>query len=74
MIVNADLEFAVVGKVYYGWLDIQELRKLISKQCEVKGDVNIVLSSNRYILIRASIMKDYVDLLSKSVFYIAHRN
>lgn len=30
--------------------------------------------SNRYILIRASRMEDYVHLLSKPIFYINHKN
>lgn len=47
MIVNEDLEFAVVGKFSYGWRDIQELRKIIPKQCDLKGDVNIGLICNK---------------------------
>lgn len=74
MIVNEDLEYAVVGKFSYGWPDIQELRKIIPKQCELKGDVNIGLLCNRYVLIRESRMEDYVNMLSKPIFYIAHRN
>ncbi|XP_049359160.1 uncharacterized protein LOC125823817 [Solanum verrucosum] len=74
MIVNEDLEYAVVGKFSYRWPDIQELRKIIPKQCELKGDVNIGLLCNRYVLIWASRMEDYVNLLSKPIFYIAHRN
>lgn len=66
MIVNQDLEFFVPN--------IQKLRKLIPKQCKLKGDVNIGLLSNRYVLIRASRMEDYLNLLSKLVFYIAHCN
>lgn len=63
MIVNEDLEYVVVGKFSYGWPDIQDLRKLIPKQYELKGDVNIGLLCNRYVLIRASRMEDYVNLL-----------
>ncbi|KAF3676742.1 hypothetical protein FXO38_04149 [Capsicum annuum] len=74
MIINEDLEYAVVGKFSNGWPDIQELRKLIPKQCELKGDVNIGLLCNRYFLIRTSRMEDYVNLLSKPIFYIAHKN
>ncbi|KAF3639083.1 hypothetical protein FXO37_24110 [Capsicum annuum] len=74
MIVNEDLEFTVVGKFSYGWPDIQELRKLIPKQCELKGDVNIGLLCSSYVLLRASRMEDDVDLLSKPIFYINYRN
>lgn len=37
MIINEDLQYAVIRKFSYGWPDMQELRKLIPKQCELKG-------------------------------------
>lgn len=74
MIKNEKLEYVVVGKFSYGWREIQVLRRLIPIQCELKGEVNIGLLSNRYILIRASRIEDYVHLLSKPIFYIAHHN
>ncbi|WMV58421.1 hypothetical protein MTR67_051806 [Solanum verrucosum] len=70
MIINEDLQFAVIGKFSYGWPEIQKLRRLIPKQCELKGDVNIGLLSNRYVLIRTTLLEDYVTLLSKPQFYI----
>uniref|UniRef100_M1DHN1 DUF4283 domain-containing protein n=1 Tax=Solanum tuberosum TaxID=4113 RepID=M1DHN1_SOLTU len=70
MIINEDLQLAVIGKFSYGWLEIQELRRLIPKQCELKGDVNNGLLSNRYVLIRTTLLEDYVTLLSKPQFYI----
>ncbi|WMV25946.1 hypothetical protein MTR67_019331 [Solanum verrucosum] len=73
MIIKENLEFAVVGKFSYGWPEIQELRKLIPKQCELKAECNVGVLSNRHILIRASCLEDYVNLLSKPTFYIAHR-
>ncbi|WMV42629.1 hypothetical protein MTR67_036014 [Solanum verrucosum] len=51
MIINEDRQYAVVGKFSYGWPDIKDLRQLIPKQCELKGDVNIGLLINRYVLI-----------------------
>lgn len=72
MILNENLQYTVMGKFSYGWPDIQELRKLILKQCELKGEVNIGLLSNMYVLIRASLLEDYVHLLSKPQFYITH--
>ncbi|WMV41340.1 hypothetical protein MTR67_034725 [Solanum verrucosum] len=73
MIIKENLEFAVIGKFSYGWPDIQDLRKIIPKQCELKGECNIGLLSNRYILIRASCLEDYVNLLSKPAYYIMHK-
>ncbi|KAG5624938.1 hypothetical protein H5410_010156 [Solanum commersonii] len=59
MIVNENLQYAVIGKFSYGWAEIQDLRKLILKQCELKGDCNIGLLSNRHVLIRATLLEDY---------------
>lgn len=70
MIVNEDLEFSVVEKFSYGWLDIQNLKYLIPKQCELKGDVDIVLLSNRYVLNRASRMEYIYYLGQYSIFHI----
>lgn len=47
----------VDGKFSYRWPDIHELRKIIPKQCELKG-VNIGLLCNRDVLIRSSRMED----------------
>ncbi|KAH0669080.1 hypothetical protein KY289_023573 [Solanum tuberosum] len=73
MIVKENLEYAVIGKISYGWPEIQDLRKLIPKQCKLKGECNIGLLSNKHILIRALFLEDYVNLLSKPTFYILHR-
>ncbi|KAG5589354.1 hypothetical protein H5410_039868 [Solanum commersonii] len=73
MIIKENLEFAVIGKFSYGWPEIQELRKLILKQCEMRGECNIGLLSNRHVLIRTSCLEDYVSLLSKPAHYLSHR-
>ncbi|WMV51940.1 hypothetical protein MTR67_045325 [Solanum verrucosum] len=73
MIVRENLQFDIVGKFSYGYPDIRELRRLIPKQCELKRECIIGLLSNRHILIRASLLEDYVHLLSKSAFYITHQ-
>ncbi|KAH0653161.1 hypothetical protein KY290_031448 [Solanum tuberosum] len=70
-IINENLEYAVIGKFSYGWPDIQDLCKLIPKQCELKGDYNNDILSNRHILIRTTLLEDYIHLLSKSAF-ISH--
>ncbi|PHU04829.1 hypothetical protein BC332_25651 [Capsicum chinense] len=72
MIINEDWQFIVIGKFSYGWLNIHDLRRLIPKQCDLKGEVNIGLLSNRHILIRAIRMDDYVHLLSKPKFYVTN--
>ncbi|KAG5610996.1 hypothetical protein H5410_022277 [Solanum commersonii] len=54
MIVNENLEYAIIGKFSYCCPDIQNLRK--------------------HVLIRATLLEDYVHLLSKPAFYITQKN
>ncbi|WMV14228.1 hypothetical protein MTR67_007613 [Solanum verrucosum] len=74
MNVVEELQLAVIGKFSYGWPELNELRTLIPKQCKVKGDCKIGLLRNRYILIRFNLMKDYINMLSKSVHYITTKD
>ncbi|XP_060194982.1 uncharacterized protein LOC132624180 [Lycium barbarum] len=74
MIIKEKLQYAVMGKFSYGWPDVKELKTLIPKQCGLKGEAIIGLLSNRYVLIRASSLEDYVTLLSKPAYYIMHKN
>ncbi|KAH0712380.1 hypothetical protein KY289_008339 [Solanum tuberosum] len=73
MIFKENLQYAVIGKFSYGMPEIRELRSIIPKQCEMKGECNIRLLGNRHVLIRAANMEDYVNLLSKPAFYLTHR-
>lgn len=70
MIIKENLEFGVVGKFSYGCPAIQDLTKVIPKQCELKGECKISLLSNRHVVIRATCLEDYVHLLSKPAFYL----
>lgn len=72
MIINEDLQYAIIEKISYDWPNIQNLRRLIPKQCKLKGEVNIGLLSNRHVFIRAIKIKDYMHLLSKPQFYITN--
>lgn len=71
MIINEDLQYAVIGKFSYGWPDIQELRKLIPKQCCLKGEVNIELLSSRYVLIKASLLCELI--IKTSILYRSYQ-
>lgn len=62
MIINKDLQYAVIGNFSYRCSGIQDLRKLIPKQYELKGEVNIGILINHYILISATRLDDYVHL------------
>lgn len=70
LIINESLEHTVICKFSYGWPNIQDLRRLILKKCELKGECKIRLLCNRHILIQPSLMEDYVHLLSKPIFYV----
>lgn len=56
MIINENLQFAVTSKFSYGWPEITNLRRLIPKYCELKGECKVGLLSSRYILIHASLL------------------
>lgn len=70
MIIYKNLQYVIIDKFSYEWPEIQELWKLIPKQCESKGDCKIGLFSNRDVLINASLLEDYIHLLSKLISYI----
>lgn len=72
--INENLEYVVIGKFSSGRPDIQDLRRLISKQCELKGECSIGLLSNWHVLIRATRLEDYVNLLSEPTFYFMHQS
>lgn len=74
MIINENFDCAVIGTFLYGCPDIQELRNLMSDQCKLKGECNISLLNNRSIWISDTLQEDYVHVLSKPAFYIAHKN
>ncbi|KAG5568645.1 hypothetical protein H5410_064340 [Solanum commersonii] len=68
--MKENLQFAIIGKFSYGKPDIAELRKAIPSQCGIKGDCSIGVLDTRHILIRLTIMEDYVHVLSSAAFYI----
>ncbi|KAF3685426.1 hypothetical protein FXO37_00637 [Capsicum annuum] len=74
MNILEELQYAIVGKFSYGWPELDELRTQIPKQCHIKGECKIGLLWNRHILIRLSHMEDFVNLLSKSAYYIASKD
>ncbi|KAG5602104.1 hypothetical protein H5410_033474 [Solanum commersonii] len=68
--IKEDLQLAVVGKFAHGWLDMEDLREAIPKQCNIKGNCKIGLFRNKHILIRLFSKEDYINLISKGAFYI----
>lgn len=69
-ITQQGLQLAVWGKLPYGKPVIQELRKAIPIQCEIKGPYSIGLIQDTHVLIKLSLMEDYIHLLSKPAFYL----
>ncbi|KAH0706436.1 hypothetical protein KY285_010944 [Solanum tuberosum] len=65
-----NLQYAVVGKFTYDVADLEELRLIIPKQCNIKGDCKIGLLRNKHILIRLNQHADFVNLISKGAYYI----
>lgn len=51
MNVIEGLQYAVVGKLSYGWPDLQELRRIIRAQVGIKGECNIGLLRDKHVLI-----------------------
>ncbi|PHT55037.1 hypothetical protein CQW23_03523 [Capsicum baccatum] len=70
LIIQENLQYAIIGKFSYGKPNIMELRKQIPVQCNIKGDCNIGVLDARHILIRLNILEDYVNLMSTAAFYI----
>ncbi|KAH0749520.1 hypothetical protein KY290_028752 [Solanum tuberosum] len=46
MNIKEDLQLAVVGKFAHGWLDMEDLREAIPKQCNIKGRLTLIYDVN----------------------------
>ncbi|KAG5631165.1 hypothetical protein H5410_002882 [Solanum commersonii] len=64
MIIKEKLNFVVIGKFSYGWPEINDLRKIIPEQCDLKEECNIRLSSNKHVLLRASFLNVYANCMA----------
>lgn len=52
------LQYAVIGKLSYGWPDLQQLRGMIPGQCGIKGECNIGVLRDKHVLIRMTLCED----------------
>ncbi|KAG5571800.1 hypothetical protein H5410_061566 [Solanum commersonii] len=73
MNIIENLQYAVIGKISYGWSGIEELRIQIPKQCNVKEGCKVGLLWNRHILMRYSRQEDFINMMSKPNYYILSR-
>lgn len=74
MNIAENLQYAVIGKFTYGWPDLDELRKILPKQCNVKGQCQIGLLRHRHVLIQCDLFEDFVTLMSKPSYQIVDKN
>ncbi|KAM3287829.1 hypothetical protein P3S67_021259 [Capsicum chacoense] len=70
MNVLENLQLAIIGKFLYGWPQLEDLSVKILRQCKIKDECKISLLQHRHILMRFNLMEDYVNMLSKNVYYI----
>ncbi|KAF3616848.1 hypothetical protein FXO38_34293 [Capsicum annuum] len=74
MIIQEDLQYAVVEKFSYGWPEMEEIRKIVPLQCEMKEDCMIVFLRDWHILIWLKNMEDYVQVMSKPAYFLQAKN
>lgn len=65
MNVIEGLQYVSMSKFSHGWPKLQEICKIIRAQYSIKGFLR-----NRNVLIRLTFLKDFVNLTSKSVYYL----
>ncbi|KAG5600400.1 hypothetical protein H5410_031770 [Solanum commersonii] len=70
MNIIENLQYAVVGKFSYGAPEINEIRKLIPKQCGIIRGCQIGYLRNRHILMRFDCIENYIRILFKNLYYI----
>lgn len=74
MNIIENLQYAIVGKFSYGWSELSELRDFIPKQCGISGACKIGFLRNRHILMRFDLNEDFIDIMSKSAYYITAKD
>ncbi|KAF3680864.1 hypothetical protein FXO37_03130 [Capsicum annuum] len=70
LILQENLQYAVIGKFSYGRPEINALRKIIPTQRGIKGEFTIGVMDSRHILIRLNQFEDYMNLLSTVAHHI----
>ncbi|PHU02703.1 hypothetical protein BC332_27954 [Capsicum chinense] len=67
-------QLVVIDKFSYGWSELEDLRIQIPKKCKIKGEYKIGFLRHRHILMRFKLMEDFVNMLSKNLYYITTRD
>ncbi|KAG5600699.1 hypothetical protein H5410_032069 [Solanum commersonii] len=63
MIIQEVLEFAVIEKFSYEWPELEEIRKIVPLQYEIKAEYKIGFLRDRHVLLRLTTMEDYSPYL-----------
>lgn len=63
------LQYAVVEKFSNGWPELEDLRRAITRQCDIKGECKISLLRNRHVLIRCERHEDFITIVKKCLLY-----
>uniref|UniRef100_M1BDR9 Uncharacterized protein n=1 Tax=Solanum tuberosum TaxID=4113 RepID=M1BDR9_SOLTU len=53
-----DLQFAVIGKFTYEWSDLEELRRIIPQQCEIRGGFHTIQKGKAKVLSSGKVVGD----------------
>lgn len=70
LIIQENLQYAIVAKLSYGRYDITDLRRSIPGKCGIQSEFTIGVLDVRHILIRLMSLEDNVQLLSASAVYV----
>lgn len=70
MNVTEGLQYAVIGKLSYGWPKLQQLCRMIPEQCGIKGECNIGVLRDRHVLIIITLWEDFISFTSNNGHYI----
>ncbi|KAF3627430.1 hypothetical protein FXO38_28765 [Capsicum annuum] len=65
-----NLNFAIIGKFSDGWPSLDELRRIIPLQCGAKSECQVVFFHNRHVLISCESKEDFVNIMSKSSYFL----
>lgn len=52
MIIQEHMQHAIIGKLLYGWPELEKLHQIITLQYEIRGECHIGLPRNHFVLIR----------------------
>ncbi|WMV14147.1 hypothetical protein MTR67_007532 [Solanum verrucosum] len=70
MIIKENIQFAIIAKFSYGWPEMEEIRRTIPLQCEIKAECKLGFLRDKPVLIRLTTLEDYVQVMSKPAYFL----